>query len=243
MLSKIVPEKEVETEVFEKYVFPSADEVGLIIAERKRELQRERIVEENPDDPVKAARNEANKILVEAQEKLKAAEVEANVLKNKKEKELRMVLEKEFQAKLEQQLNQLKQSYTTSLEELALLKQALYKNSETQMMDLVFAVARKVIDDEIKTSPELVVKMMRKGFDKVSEAKECEVRINPQDYDLALQLKDEIKESLKTAGAVKFTKDDAVDRGGCKIITEHGEISSEPGQQLDIIMRELTNEA
>ncbi len=50
-------------------------------------------------------------------------------------------------------------------------------------------------------------------------------------------------EIVKTSGAVKLTKDEHIERGGCKIVTELGEISSEPGKQLDIIMRELSNGA
>lgn len=242
MLSKIVPGKEVKNFILEKYVCPTLDEVGVLIAEKKREIQRDRVLEDNKDDPVKAARNEANKILVEAQEKLKAAEVEANVYKNRKEKELRMVLEKEYQAKLEHELNDLKKKYSDSLEEFARLKQQLYKNSEHQLMDLVFAVTRKVIDHEIKATPDLVAKLLRKGFSKIGEVKECEIRINPLDFDTVVKMKDEIREALKSTGAVKFTRDESIERGGCQVVTEHGEISSEPGKQLEIIMRELSDE-
>jgi flagellar assembly protein FliH len=243
MLSKIVRGEDSEKLVLETYHLPSADDLEMLIAEKKRQSQRSRIIDDNKEDPVQAARNEANKILIEAQEKLKAAEVEANVLKNRKEKELRMQLEKEFQARLDAEVKKLQQNYIDSLEELGTMKQMLYKKSENQLLQLVFSISRKVIDSEIASSPEVVVTMLKKGFDKIKEAKEVEIKINPVDYATIENKKGEIKEILKSAGAVKFVKDDQIERGGCQIITEHGEISSEPGKQLDIIKRELSNGA
>jgi flagellar biosynthesis/type III secretory pathway protein FliH len=85
--------------------------------------------------------------------------------------------------------------------------------------------------------------MLKKGFDKIKEAKEYEIKINPVDYEIIAKSKDRVDEMLKTTGTVKFTKDEHVERGGCQIVTEQGEISSEPGKQLDIIKRELSNGA
>ncbi len=239
MLSKIVSGKSTEKLQLDTYFVPSMEEVGLFIADKKRDMQREHILDENKDDPVKAAKSEANKILIEAQTKLKEAEVEATVLKNRKEKELRMVLEKEFQVKLEAEVKKLQQNYIDALEELTVFKQGLYKKSENQLMHLVFSIAKKIISDEVKTNPDIIVNMLKKGFEKIKDIKECEIKINPADYAAIANKKGEVSEILKNAGAVKFTKDENIERGGCQIISELGEISSEPGKQLDIIMREL----
>lgn len=243
MLSKIYSDKDSQELSLKAFSPPTLDEIGGVMAERQREMQRSKVIEENPEDPVKGARQEANKILLEAQEKLKEAEVEASLMKVKKEKQLRSQLEKEFQAKLEQQLSQLQNSYQESLEEIGKLKERLYEKSEQDLMTLVFSVAHKVIDEEIKATPETVLKMLKKGFSKIKEAKQFEIKVNPADYDLMQRKKQEIGDILQGAGNITFTQDEHIQRGGCHIITEHGEISSEPGKQLDIIMRELSNGA
>jgi flagellar assembly protein FliH len=231
MLSKIVSGEEVEKLQVKKFEIPSCKEIELIIEERKREAQRKKIIEPNKEDPVRTAKNEANRILIEAREKLKKAEAEASLLK--------IQLEKEYQEKLRQHVKQAQQNYFNSLEELATLKQIIYNQSENQLMDLVFSVSHKVIGTEIKTSPGIILSMLKKGFDKIKDAIEYEIRINPADYETIINKKDEIKEILKTPGSVKYTKDEQVERGGCQIITEQGEISSEPGKQLDIIKSEI----
>lgn len=108
---------------------------------------------------------------------------------------------------------------------------------ENQMVELVFSVCHKVIGDEIKTSPEVVLKMLKKGLDKIKAAKEYEIKVNPTDYDFFINWKDEIKQTLKNPGSIKFTKDKKIEEGGCQIITREEEISTEPGKQLDIIKR------
>ncbi|MCP5051407.1 MAG: hypothetical protein GY940_29845 [bacterium] len=243
MLSKIVSGEDVKTLELQPFHLPTQDDIQSLLEEKKRESQRDRIINENKDDPVQAAKKEANAILIDAQEKLKAAEAEATVMKNRKEKEIRTKLEKEFQAKLEEEIKTLKQNFSDSLEDLGTLKQVIYKKSENQLMQMVFSITRKVIGEEVKTSPEIVLVMLKKGFEKIKGAKEFEIKINPVDYETLAGKKGEVSQMLKAAGNVKFTKDEQVEVGGCQIVTELGEISSEPGKQLDIIMRELSNGA
>jgi flagellar assembly protein FliH len=243
MLSKIIEANKINKSELKNFSSPSLEELDLMIADKRREAQRMKIIDENQDDPVKAAKREANRILIEAQDKLKEAGVEAELIKTRKEKEIRMQLEKEYQLKFEQKVDQIQKNYLKSEEELARLKQILYKQSEKQLMDLVFSISRKVIDSEIKTNPDIVLNMLKKGFEKIKDAKEYEIKINPLDFEALSKRKDELGEIVKTSGVIKFTKDEHIERGGCQIVTELGEISSEPGKQLDIIIRELSNGA
>lgn len=242
MLSKIISAKEVEKLQVKKFEIPASKEIELVIQEKKQEVQKKKIVESYNEEPIRTAKNGVNRILSEAREKLKEAEVEASLLKIQVEKELRTRLEKEYQEKLQQQINQVQLNYFNSLEELATLKQIIYNQTENQLMDLVFSVCHQVIGTEIKTSPGIILSMLKKGFDKIKNAIEYEIRINPADYETIINKKDEIKEILKSPGSVKFTKDEQLERGGCQIITEQEEILLEPGKQLDIIKSELSNE-
>jgi hypothetical protein len=131
MLSKIISAKEVEKLQLKKFEIPSPKEIQLIIEEKKREAQRKEIIESNKQDPVGAASSEANRILIEAQEKLKQAETEASLLKIQMEKELRTQLEKEYQEKLQQQLKQARQNYFKSLDDKGTLKGRKIRERET----------------------------------------------------------------------------------------------------------------
>jgi len=117
MSSKIISAKEVEKLQLKKFEIPTPEEIEHIIEEKNREAQRKEIIESNKQDPVGAARKEANRILIEAREKLKQAETEASLLKIQMEKELRAQLEKEYREKLQQQLKQARQNYFKSLDD------------------------------------------------------------------------------------------------------------------------------
>lgn len=241
MLSKIVGADKASQLVLEHYTLPSPDEVDAIIEDKKREARRRKIVLEK-DDPLQAARKEANKILVEAQEKLKDAQMEAAALKTRQEREIRAQMEKEFQLKLEQELKSLKQNYFNTLETLGKLKDIIYKQNEKDLMDLVFSITRKIIGDEVKTSPQVILGMLKKGVERFKDAVQYEIKIHPADYEMLIKEKESLKEILKNADTVKYTQDEKIERGGCVIITESGEISSEPGKQLDVIEKELSDE-
>ena len=160
-------------------------------------------------------------------------------------KEIELIIEKKKRETRRKEIvdsnKQAQQNYFNSLEELATLKQTIYNQLENQLMDLVFSVSHKVIGTEIKTSPGIILTMLKKGFDKIKDAIEYEIKINPADYETIINKKDEIKEILKSPRSVKFTKDEKIERGGCQIITEQGEISSEPVRLLDIIKSELSD--
>lgn len=241
MLSKVIGSEKTQDLQIQEYVLPSPEDVDEILEIRKQEARRRKIIDKHKDDPLKAAKKEANRIMVEAQEKLSEAQLEAAAMKSRQEKEIRDTLTKEFQAKFEKSLKDAKQNYQTTIETLAKLKEVIYRQSEAELMDLVFSITRKVLGEEIKTSPKIVVEMLAKGFEKIKDAKQYEIKVHPMDYEILSTDKESLQEILKTSGNVKFTQDEGVERGGCKIVTESGEISSEPGKQLDIIIKELSD--
>ncbi len=239
MLSKIVKSENAQQLVYEKFSFPTIEEIDVIVAQQKREAKRRKIVEGTQDDPLQEARKEANRILVEAEQKLKDAQLEAEAMKARKEREIRAHMEQEFAARVDAEVKNLKHNFLESLETVGKMKKVVFKQSEKEMTELVYSIARKVIGDEVQTTPEIVLSMLQKGFERISEAQQFEIKLHPVDYDLLIQEKESLKEILQTSGTIKFTKDESVERGGCRIVTESGEISSEPGKQLDIILKEL----
>ncbi len=100
MLSKVVTGDKTEKLVLESYSPPSPEEIDFIIEERKMEARRRKIVDTTPDDPLKAAKKEADRLLQDAETKLKEARVEALALKDRQEQQLRMELEKQYADRL-----------------------------------------------------------------------------------------------------------------------------------------------
>jgi flagellar biosynthesis/type III secretory pathway protein FliH len=151
MLSKIVRSEQAEELELKPFVLPTHKELGLIIAKKKQQIQGKKLCYKQKNDTVNAAGKEAD--------------AETSLLIKQKEQEIRRQLEKEYQAKLIQQVKQVQQNYTNSLEELTTSKQILYNKSEDQLVDLVFSIVRKVIASEIEATPEVVLGMLKRSFD------------------------------------------------------------------------------
>lgn len=240
MLSRVWKEQDAKPgSGVQPYRYPTLEETRAHIEERRREHERQRIIEAGHDDPVAVAKREAGRILAEAQERAKNLETEAALTRERVENEVRTRLEKEFQGRVEAEAEKMKKSFADSLVELAELKDTIYGESEDELLNLAYTIIKRIIGDEVKTSPNTILNMLRKGFEKIKEAGKYDIRINPDDYDVLLASKERVKEVLGAHGAIKFIKDEAVERGGCKIITETGEVSSEPSQQLGVIIKEL----
>lgn len=242
MLSKVIKAEETGKKGIRQYVLPSTDEIDMMVEQRNLDTKRKNLLAEYKHDPLSAARKEANLILLNAQEKVKAAQVEAGALKTRQEKEIRSLLEKEFQVKMDAELAKIRKNSLDSMMALAKLKEIVYQQNEKELMELAISITKKVIGDEIKTSPPLVIGMLKKGFEKIKDARQFEIKLHPVDFDLLSQEKGGLNEIVKTSGTLHFTKDESVERGGCRIISESGEISTEPGKQVDIIIKELLDE-
>ncbi len=239
MLSEIVARDRLASSRLRPFTPPSPDELRLQVEERRLESDRRRIIDGNRGDPVGAAQAEANRILADAQDKLRQAEAQTSLLAAQKEKELRARLERELTETIGQNVRQLEKRLADTLAGLVDLRETIYRETQDELLNLTFSVIRKIIGQEVKTAPNIILDMLKKGFEKIKEASRYEVHVSPPDYDILQNNREHMRELLQTAGALKFVKDETVERGGCRIVTDSGEVSSEPGKQLEVIIKEL----
>jgi len=243
MLSKIISENEIIKDKVKKYIPPNNVEIAEIIEKNKKKRERNTFIEENIDDPVNAAKKKADEILSLAQEKYKTLQIEAETLKIKAEKEIRQKLSDEFGLKLSEAVKRVNQNFIDSLENLVLLKKTIYENSEKNLLDLIFKITGKIIEDEIKTNPEIVIDMLRTGFNRIKNSDTYEIRMNPDDFEILSKNKKRLDNIIRSGADIKFIKSDKIERGGCIIKTGMGEVISEPSKQLATIRKEIIGDS
>jgi flagellar assembly protein FliH len=241
MLSKIVPASEQEPGCIRPYACMSSAEINLLVERKKRENERKQIIESNPDDPVRAARDEAHRIMREAQEKMKEAELEAVVLKGRIEKEVRERMGKEYQQKLGSEMEGVRRSFQETLVEMGKVREQMVTAMESDLLNLVFTITRKIMGEEVKTDPDVVLRMLRKGFEQLKDASRFEIHVHPDDYQWMMTQQGELKGIPLSSGSFKLIKDTSVEKGGCRIVSDSGEVSTEPSRQLEVIIKELSH--
>lgn len=241
MLSKIIPAAEQEPGIIRPYQYLSSAEINLLVERRKRENERKQIIESNPDDPVRAAREEAHRIMREAQEKLKEAELEAAVLKGRIEKEVRERMNREYQQRQAEEMEPIRKRFQETLAELASTREQMTNSMESDLLNLVFSITRKIMGDEVKTEPDMVLRMLRKGFEQLKDASRYEIHVHPDDYQWMMSHQNGINGIPVSGSSYKFVQDNTVEKGGCRIISDSGEVSTEPSSQLEVIIKELSH--
>jgi flagellar assembly protein FliH len=124
---------------------------------------------------------------------------------------------------------------TTTLQELTDLRARMIHQTERQMVELALAVARRVIHREVSLDPDLLVAMARVALDRLGEATQITVRLNPDDFQLAGAAG---KAQLGNSN-VSVVADGRIPRGGCRVESDMGVIDAGIDAQLQEIAQAL----
>lgn len=124
---------------------------------------------------------------------------------------------------------------TESLDRMAgALRQAVAEN-EDKILRLAIGIAEKIIQDEIATRPETVMKTLDEALTKVSDLEEVIVKVNPEDLPMVQTQEEAFRDRLKSVRRVEFTSSPKIQRGGVLIETGSGTVDAQIKTQLSVI--------
>ncbi|MBU0508912.1 hypothetical protein KKH27_08765 [bacterium] len=114
-------------------------------------------------------------------------------------------------------------------------KGEIASRAERNTLDLAFALARKIIGDEIKTRPEAFKELIAKALRQVLSCDEIKLRVHPNDLSYLQEIQTDLQSQL--GGSVRFEikPDESVEHGGCRIETEQGMLDAQISSQLETL--------
>ncbi|GIV07859.1 MAG: hypothetical protein KatS3mg017_1061 [Fimbriimonadales bacterium] len=116
------------------------------------------------------------------------------------------------------------------------------QHAETQMLELVLEIARKIVREELKLQPEHALAIVRDVLRRVHGFVQIRIRVNPLDLELIRQNRAALLHIVDGVEGIEIVEDRRVDPGGCIIETEHGiydaRIKTQLGE-LERVMREV----
>lgn len=125
-----------------------------------------------------------------------------------------------------------------TLDELRSLRTTLLRQTETQMVELALAIARRILRREATVDRDLLVAMARVALDRIGEEGSATIRLNPEDYAATAQ-----RHGDQWAGSrVTVLADPAVPRGGCIVESEFGQVDASVEAQFDHVAQTLLGE-
>lgn len=157
-------------------------------------------------------------------------------------KEILGQVEKERQAKKEEGYERGYQEGLANTTQLILeakkLREKLFTDNEKEMIRLVFAIAERVIGDQLKTNDEAVLGVIKQAISQAMGQK-IVIHLNPIDYEKAKAKEAELLKKIESDQSIAFRVNEVVAQGGCLVESEIGTLDAQLDTQLMAIKQAL----
>lgn len=130
---------------------------------------------------------------------------------------------KEIQDAIDSQRT-LHEALKKALEDITSLKDAILDQAEGDILQLVTAIAKKLVCRELRQNPDTIVAVVKEAIKTARTGDEIIIRIHPDDYATLEQHLDELRQSLERAGgdgvAIRIASSPELTPGGCIVETD-----------------------
>ena len=115
----------------------------------------------------------------------------------------------------------------------------ILQEAEPKIIELVMAISRKVIIDEVETRPTVVLELVRGALARVRDQNQIIIHVSPDDYEFIMQSRRILQSVVGAEQTLTVTADAVLGKGGCLIETSFGTVEAGIDTQLDSIHRVL----
>ncbi len=115
---------------------------------------------------------------------------------------------------------------------LPLIKKSILEKGEEQMVHLAFAIAEKIIQQEVATRKDVILGVLKGALKNVADTEGMKIRLNTQDFRYMMEVKKDFLQSFDGIRNVVFEEDSSIKRGGAMLETMFGEVDARLENQL-----------
>ena len=211
-------------------IIKNAENEAFEILKRKRnELQEEKL----------SSADEAERIINEAKDKARSIEKEVEEKAAQKYEEARDKGYKEGyddgydtgKAEVERLVDRLNVIVTESVQK----RHNIIEETEQQIINLILLIAKKVIKVISENQKNVVINNTIQALRKLRSRGDIAIRVNLADLELSSKHKRDFIEMVEGIKSVRILEDATVDKGGCIIETDFGNIDARISSQLNEI--------
>jgi flagellar assembly protein FliH len=113
------------------------------------------------------------------------------------------------------------------------------QHHESDILNLIIKIARKVIDVEVSMNPEIVLKSFKRSVEFLNDKEEIKIIVNPDDLNILRDNLAKLSLNIDIPKKVEFITNDDVNPGGCRIDFRSGSIDAEIDTQFAEIRRNI----
>ena len=126
--------------------------------------------------------------------------------------------------------------------EISKLRKQIYIDTEKEIVELVLAIAKKIVCHEVKISKNTVLDVAKKALKKVEDHDKIRIKVSPADYEYIEKAKILNANIIDNIENVTFEAEDTIASGGCVIEMDTGAIDARIEKQYQAIEEALQAE-
>lgn len=193
-------------------------------------------------------------LLLEIEQQKQRAEQELNEWRTREEESFRSQLEEEkrrgyeegYQLGIEDGNLHAKEQYQIHLQKAADIleqayqeKAAIIQEADPFVIELTMAIAKKVIQQELKTNPDVLLHIIKQTLSSVYETDSISIGVAPEDFSFVQKQREQLLAMDNGQIEIKVFPDYSIQQGGCIIRTSSGSVDARIDVQLSEIKQVL----
>jgi len=178
------------------------------------------------------ATQRAEQLVSEAEEKVSSIEEEA---REKGSREGREEGYREGKTEVDRLVEHLHKIINSAIAK----RSEIIDESETQLINLVLQISQKVIKVISENQKNVVVNNVIQALRKLKTRNDVVIRVNLEDVNLASEHVKDFMRMVENVKSITVVEDSSVDKGGCVIETDFGEIDARISSQLNEIKQRI----
>lgn len=127
------------------------------------------------------------------------------------------------------------------LQSIERLKADLIACNETQIVRMVYYMAKRLLYDEISARPEVVIEVVRQALMGAQSDENVTVRVSQSDFAFIDGMKEKLDKEFDDVKRLKFEGSDDVTSGGCVVETNFGDVNATLEQRLERLWTQLAD--
>lgn len=222
-------EKRLKEEAYkeaEKIVKRAEDMAFAKIKESKAKANNEiQEAKKQAEKIIQDARFEAQKILEEAKEQTKA------IIEENREKGYNEGREQGFNEGFEEAKRLIERLHKI-VDEIIKKREEIIEGTEYQVISIVMLIVKKIIKVITENQKTVIINNVIEALKKIRRTKKIVIRVNLEDLDIVSKNKQKFIDLVEGLEEIQLLEDTTVDKGGCIIETDFGEIDARISLQL-----------
>ncbi|MGE5397839.1 MAG: FliH/SctL family protein [Chitinophagales bacterium] len=119
------------------------------------------------------------------------------------------------------------------IEEAMVQRLDIIRSSEEIILRLAMAIAKKIIEKEIKQNPDIIISLIRDAVDLLKDAETIKILVNPKDFELLLNEQNKIANQEKVNARINIQSDTRISAGGFIVESEIGTTDARLETRID----------